>query len=371
MDLALEKSLVLEEIIVPGYERVIKITEGRVGLQAIVCIHNTLLGPALGGTRIYPYATFQDALTDVKRLSKGMTYKSALAETGLGGGKSVIIADPNKEKTEEMLLSFGQAIHRLKGAYITAEDVGCSPKDASVMSRSTPYIVGLPHEKSSGDPGPFTAWGVFRGIQSALKKIYGDDDVRGRTIAVQGLGSVGGNLVKLLFWAGAKLIISDIDEDKTKRLAQHYGAEISSPDEILKVECDLFSPCAMGGILNSQTIPHLRCLAVAGAANNQLLNDTDAEMLKEREILYAPDFVINAGGLINVTEELQPTGYHPSLARDKIHKIYDQLLLIYGIAEQSKISPQAAAIALGDYRLKYRIGKRTTPLYFHHAGYSL
>lgn len=367
MALILEESLVLEEIEVPGYERVVHIKNDQVGLNAIICIHTTGMGPALGGTRIFPYATFDAALNDVMRLSKGMTYKSALSECGWGGGKSVIIADPKKDKTEALLFAFGQAVDLLKGDYICAEDVGCSPQDVMVISKATPYVVGLPHDKSSGNPAPFTAWGTYRGIQSVLKKIHGSESVEGRVIAIQGMGSVGASLADILFWNGAKLIISDIDAERCLKAARQLDAQVVSPDEILKVECDVLAPCAMGGIINGQTIPHLRCLAIAGCANNQLLKDSDADELKARGILYAPDFVINAGGLINVTEELESCGYNTSVARNKIHKLFDQLMVIYDIAEQNGCSTHKAAMALGDYRLKYRIGKRQNPPIFHHA----
>lgn len=368
MTLILEETLVLEDILVDGYERVVKVTAPGVGLQGIICIHTTTLGPALGGTRIYPYATFDLALEDVKRLARGMTYKSAVADCAWGGGKSVIIHDAKKGKSEALLQAFGEAVHRLGGQYICAEDIGCTPNDMMTISKATPYVVGLVHPRSSGDPGPFTAWGTFRGIQSALKKLTGSDSLEGKRVAIQGLGSVGARLAELLFWHGAKLILSDIDQEKTARIAKLYNAEVVAPTEILFVQCDVLAPCAMGGILNEVSIPKLNCSAVAGCANNQLLKDSDAELLSNRKILYAPDFVINAGGLINVSQELLPEGYSPSLARDKTEKIYDQLLAIYAIAEQNRISTHAAAISLGDYRLRYALGKREVAPCFHHAG---
>lgn len=367
MTLVLEQELELEEVFVPGYEKVIKVSNRKAGLNAIICIHSTTMGPALGGIRIYPYLTFEAALNDVMRLSKGMTYKSAVSECGWGGGKSVIIADSKKGKTKEMLLAFGQAVDKLQGEYICAEDVGCTPADVSIISEATPYVVGLPSQKSSGNPSPFTAWGTYRGIQSVLKKIYDTDSPENRTIAIQGLGSVGCELVKILFWAGARLIVSDIDGEKCREMAALTGAQIVSPDEIMKVECDVFSPCAMGGIINEQTVPLLKCRAIAGCANNQLLGDSDADELMARNILYAPDFVINAGGLINVTQELYFDGYNPTLARNKIHRLYDQLMVIYDIAEQNRYSTHRAALSLADYRLKYKIGKRVEPPCFHHA----
>lgn len=367
MTLVLEKGLELEDVFVPGYEKVVKVSHPEVGLSAIICIHNTVLGPALGGIRIYPYVTFDGALQDVMRLAKGMTYKSAVAECGWGGGKSVIIADPKKEKTPELLLSFGEAVHRLQGEYICAEDVGCTPADVSVISRATPYVVGLPHQKSSGNPSPFTAWGTFRGIQSVLQKMYGDPSLENRTVAIQGLGSVGCELAKLLFWAGARLIVSDIDSDKCRTIATLTGARIVSTQEIIGVECDVLAPCALGGIVNKKTIATMRCQAIAGCANNQLLEDSDAEQLMAQGISYAPDFVINAGGLVNVTAELDLEGYDPRLARQRTHRIFDQLMIIYDIAEQNRISTHQAALSLADYRLKYRIGKRIEPPCFHHA----
>ena len=288
MALILEESLVFEEVIVPGYEKIIKVTHKDAGLEAIICIHSTELGPALGGTRIYPYANHEAALNDVMRLAKGMTYKSALAECGWGGGKSVIIADSKKGKSKKLMTAFGQAVDRLQGEYICAEDVGATPDDMMIISQVTPYVVGLIHEKSSGNPSPFTAWGTFRGIQSVLKKIYDSDSLENRTVAIQGLGSVGLDLAELLFWAGARLIVSDIDREKCEKVAKMFGAQVVAPEEILSVECDVLAPCAMGGIINETTIPHLRCRAIAGCANNQLLKDSDADDLFALGILYAP-----------------------------------------------------------------------------------
>lgn len=366
----LERSLVLEEIVVEGYEKVIVATDESVGLKAIICLHNTVLGPALGGTRIYPYATFEEALEDVKRLSRGMTYKSALADCSWGGGKSVIIADPRKDKTEELLLAFGTAVNLLKGEYICAEDVGSTPEDMLTIAKATPYVVGLPHHKSSGNPSPFTAWGTFRGIQSVLKKLTGSVSLEGKKIALQGLGSVGTFLAEMLFWAGARLIVTDIDKKKVQEIVKRFSAKAVPPEEIFGVECDVFSPCAMGGIIQPKNIAKMRCKAIAGSANNQLLKDSDANLLLSRNILYAPDFVINSGGLINVSQELCPQGYDPQKARDKTDKIFDELLAIYAISEKSRISTQAAALVLGDYRLSYGLGKRETPPHFHHASES-
>lgn len=358
-------SLHLENLPVKGYEQVIKVTDASVGLTAIIAIHSTALGGALGGTRIRPYSTFEEALEDVLRLSKGMTYKSAVAEVGFGGGKSVIIADPKTQKTPELLASFGHAVERLGGKYICAEDSGCTIDDIEIIRQVTKYVVGVSHVKGSGNPSPFTAWGVLRGIQAAAKKLFGSDNLEGKKVAIQGLGSVGGCLVDFLFWLGAELIVSDIDMDRARSLAAKYGIQTVSPEEILKVECDILAPCALGAIINDKTIPSLRCKAIAGAANNQLHKDSHADVLKEKGILYVPDFVINAGGLLNVAEELGEEGYHPRGPRYKTHHLYDTLLAIFEIAEKNKESTHSAALSLAEYRIKYGIGRRVVPPTFH------
>ncbi len=365
MKRSMADSLVLKEIEVEGYEKVIVATDESVGLKAIICIHTTTLGPALGGTRIHAYPSFEAALTDVKRLARGMTYKSALAETGLGGGKSVIMCNP-KNKTPEMLIAFAEAVDRLQGLYTCAEDVGCSMDDVTLISKHTPYVTGCSSEKSSGNPSPFTAWGTFRGIQAVLQTLDGNPSVAGKTVAIQGLGSVGTPLAEFLFWHGAKLIVSDIDWEKTQRLAKKWGAIACPADDILSVECDVLSPCALGGIINPQTIPQLHCRAIAGSANNQLLNDKDADLLRQKGILYAPDFVINAGGLINVSLEIEDEGYNPVRAQQKVDKLYDQLVRLFEISEQNNCSTHQAALSLGDYRLKYGVGKRQVAPRYHH-----
>ncbi|MBU6446513.1 MAG: leucine dehydrogenase [Verrucomicrobia bacterium] len=350
-----------------GYEKVLKVTDKKVGLTAIIAIHNTLLGPALGGTRIRSYPNFDAALEDALRLAKGMTYKAAIAELGLGGGKSVIMADPKTEKTPELLMAFGAAVEKLGGLYICAEDMGCTTEDVKIIRKMTQYVVGLPHHNSSGDPGFFTAWGVFRGIQSIVKRLYMSDSLEGKKVAVQGLGNVGKILIDHLFWAGADLILTDIDAERLSACAKKYRAKMVAPDEIWKVECDVFAPCATGGIINDQTLPEFRCKAIAGCANNQLAQDHHANELKARGILYAPDFVINAGGLMNVAIEIEDEGYNPRIARYKAHHIYDTLLAIYDMADKNHESTQQAALSLADYRIKYAIGKRVIPPTFHHS----
>ena len=361
------EGLQFEKIPVEGYEQVLKVTDKKAKLTAIISIHNTSLGPALGGTRIQAYSSFEAALEDALRLSKGMTYKSAIAEAGFGGGKSVIIADPKTEKTPELLLAFGAAVEALGGLYICAEDMGCTTDDVKIIRLATQYVVGLAHSKSSGDPGPFTAWGTFRGIQSAVKQLYNTDSLEGIKVAVQGLGNVGAPLVDHLFWAGAELILSDLDSVKLEKFGAKYGAKTVPIDQILKTECDILAPCAAGGIINDQTIGEFKCKAIAGSANNQLLRDSHANALKDKGILYAPDFVINAGGLINVTEELEEAGYNAIKPREKVGNLYNTLLAIYEIAEKNNESIQSAALSLANYRIKYSIGKRVLPPTFHHS----
>ncbi|MCH9614438.1 MAG: Leucine dehydrogenase [Chlamydiia bacterium] len=351
-------SLTLKEIVVPGYEKVLKVTDKASKLVAVIAIHNTQLGPALGGTRIFPYNTFDEALQDALRLAKGMTYKSAAANTGLGGGKSVIIADPNTEKTPEKLKAFGDAIEQLSGQYICAEDVGCTVDDANVIRTRTRYVVGTGAKQSSGDPSPFTAWGTIRGMQAALKFQTGSESFQGKTIAIQGLGNVGRHIAEFAFWQGANLIVADINEKKASEIAKRYGATVCPIDEILKAECDILAPCALGGIINSFSIPDIKAKIIAGCANNQLQDDYHADFLARRGILYVPDFILNAGGLINVTQEVSKEGYRPEKARDSVNKIYDELMTIFNLSKQNSMNPLEAAMTLVEYRLRYGVGKR-------------
>jgi leucine dehydrogenase len=369
MTAVLEESLVLEDVKVPGYHRVVRARDPKRGLDAIIAIHDLSLSKsALGGIRIKQYDSFEDALTDATRLAKGMTYKSAAVQAGWGGGKSVINADPKRDKNGELLTAFAEAVNRLKGMYICAEDSGCSVQDVATIAETTPYVVGLPHEKSSGNPSPFTAWGVFRGIQAVMHQLFGTDSVEGRTVAIQGLGSVGASLAELLFWHGAKLVVTDNHMERAEALAKQFGGQAVSPDEIYEVACDVFAPCALGAIINPNTIDKLRCRAIAGAANNQLLSPRDGDELRRLGILYAPDFVINAGGLINVTEETTEEGYNPFVARKKVDNIYQLLTLIFNIARENNISTEKAVMQLLNYRIEYGIGRRVDPVYMHHAG---
>lgn len=359
-------NLVLKNLTVEGFEKVIEVTDDTCGLKAIIAIHDTVLGPALGGIRFYPYKNFDDALFDVTRLAKGMTHKSAMAEVGLGGAKSVVIVSP-ENKTEALLRSFAEAVNRLEGEYISAPDYGCTMEDIGVIKTVTKYVVGGIYECGSGDPGPFTAWGTIIGMKATLYKLFGSDFFKGKTVAIQGLGSVGFRIAEHLFWLGAKLVVADPCKEKTKTAQERFNAEVVPVEEILKVECDILAPCALGGVINPQTIPYLRCKAIVGCANNQLLTEMDAKSLKDRNIWYAPDFVINAGGLINVAFEIDQNGYNPASAKEKIDQIYETLSKIYEIAEEHDCSTQAAVTSLIEYRLKHLVGKREKDICFHEA----
>ncbi|RKQ88723.1 Glu/Leu/Phe/Val dehydrogenase dimerization domain-containing protein [Brockia lithotrophica] len=341
---------VLERMVAGSYEQVVFCTNPEVGLRAIIAIHDTTLGPALGGVRMWPYRTEEDALEDVLRLARGMTYKNALAGLDLGGGKAVILGDPRKDKSEGLLRAFGRCVDSLGGRYVTAEDVGMTPDDMEIILRETPYVTGLPREyNSSGNPSVATAAGVFAGIRAALVHLTGSDSLEGRTVAVQGAGSVASHLVPLLREAGARVILADVYREKAEALAAAHGAEVVDAEEIYDVEADVFSPCALGGILNAQTIPRLRVRAVAGSANNQLSRPEDVELLRQRGILYAPDFVINAGGVINIFDEFM--GYDESRALRRVSRLYDVLLAIFRRAEAEGRDPNAVAEAMAEERI--------------------
>lgn len=352
----------VREIHIPGYYKVLECIDKKSCLHCFIALHNIDLGPALGGVRIYPYADREAALYDVLRLAEGMTKKSAIAELGLGGGKSVIIADPRKDKTVELLHAFGRIVHSLKGKYIIAEDIGSTTRDMSLIREVTPYVAALPSEESSGDPSRYTAWGVFRGIQASAHKLWGSSSLKNKKIAIQGLGNVGSKVAEHLFWAGADLFLADTDEQKLSDFAHFYSAHAVPVDQILSIACDILVPCAMGALFNTATIPLLQCKAIVGSANNQLHTIADGELLYQRGILYAPDYVINAGGLINVAMEFDAGGHDHKRARDKINHLYDILLEIYEKSERGHHSTVHVAEDLAAYNLKHLIGKRLKPI---------
>jgi|Deesub1362A_J573_1020465.scaffolds.fasta_scaffold00346_2 leucine dehydrogenase len=301
------------------FEEVVFFQDARTGLKAIVAIHDTTLGPALGGTRIWSYKNEVDALRDVLRLAKAMTLKSAAAGLNFGGGKAVIIGDPKKIKNEVLLRSYGRFIQSLGGRFITGEDVGTTVGDIRIIKTETDYVSGV-----KLDPSPFTAYGVYHGIKACLEYVFGDDCLDGVHVAVQGLGKVGSELVRLLIESGAKVTVTDIDEERVKACLE-MGAEYVEPSRIYSVECDVFSPCALGGVINDSTIKRLRCRIVAGAANNQLESEKHGDMLANLGILYAPDYIINAGGLITVAHEYQCTNQYKEVDTEMLLKEIEQI----------------------------------------------
>lgn len=333
----------IQEIPVEGYEKVVRADDPESGLHALIAVHDTTLGPALGGMRMWPYASEEEALTDVLRLSKGMTYKSAIAHTGLGGGKSVIIGDP-ANKSRDLFLAMGDFVESVGGRYITAEDVNIGIADLEIVKERTSYVTGLSRESgSSGNPSPYTAHGVYLGLKYCVERVFGNDDLKGRKIAVLGTGSVGSALVRKLAEEGAEVYAHDLNEGKVAELEKGYGVHRVSEEDVLTMECDVFAPCALGGILNDSTIPKLGCKIVAGAANNVLLEVQDGNDLRERGILYAPDYVINGGGIINVAVELLPGGYNEDEALKRIRRIPEALKETFDIAEAEGISTAEAA----------------------------
>jgi leucine dehydrogenase len=331
-----------------GHETVVFCHDRTSGLRAVVAIHSTALGPALGGTRMRPYASEDDAVTDVLRLSKGMTYKNATAGLALGGGKGVILGDPHADKTPALLAAYGRAIDRLGGAYLTAEDVGTTQADMDALKAVTPYVTGA--TGGSGDPSPATALGVFHAIDATLR-FLGDDGVAGRHVVVLGVGKVGADLVRHLVGAGATVTVSDLDPVRVADIGQETGAAIVGVDEAHRVPCDVFSPCALGGLLNEVTIPQLVCRAVVGAANNQLAVPEDGDRLAARGIVYAPDYVVNAGGVINIFDELQPGGYRPERAHRAVEAVATNLTAVLEVAQADGITPAEAADRVAERRL--------------------
>ncbi|MBY5920312.1 amino acid dehydrogenase [Ferrimonas balearica] len=300
------------------------------GLKAIIAVHDTTLGPAVGGCRMWPYESEEDALNDVLRLSRGMTYKNALAGLEFGGGKSVIIGNPKSDKSEALFRAFGRFVDSLGGRYYSAEDVGITTSDIMIAHQETPYMAGL--EGKSGDPSPYTALGTYLGIKAAIKHQRGIDSLEGIKVAVQGLGHVGFHLCRHLHEAGAKLVVCDLSETQLERARTEFGAEVVELDAIYRQDVDVYAPCALGATINDDTIPQLKATIVAGCANNQLAEPRHGEILKEKGILYAPDYVINAGGIINVSFERD---YNPDMAEAKVRKIYDTLLTIFKDADDS------------------------------------
>ncbi|MDX9691548.1 MAG: Glu/Leu/Phe/Val dehydrogenase dimerization domain-containing protein [Acholeplasmataceae bacterium] len=333
------------------YEQVVYFHDKTTGLKGITCIHNTTLGPALGGTRLWNYASEEEAVVDCLRLARGMTYKAAAAGLNLGGGKTVLIGDPDKVKSEGYFRALGRYVQSLNGRYITAEDVNTSTKDMDFVSMETDHVVGL--EGKSGNPSPMTALGAFHGIRAALMHVFGEVDFTKRSFAIQGAGQTGYYLInKLVEMKAKKIYFTEINEKHINRLKkEHPEVEFVQPKDIYGLDVDVFAPCALGGVLNDDTIPQIKAPIIAGTANNVLLEeDVHGDMIKNKKILYAPDFVINAGGLINVYHELK--GYNIGRATRDIEKIYDRLLEIFKIAENENIHTQLAAKVFAKKRIE-------------------
>ncbi len=355
----MSQTLQITDLPVPGYERVVRGTDPQSGLHAIIAVHDTTLGPALGGLRMWPYASEEEALFDVKRLSRGMTFKSAVAQTGLGGGKAVILGDPKKIKSEALYLAMGRLVEALGGKYITAEDVNTSVQDLEIIRRATRHVTGLERKDGgSGNPSPYTAYGVFLGLKAALGQVFGSDSPKGRTVNIQGIGAVGSALARRLVEAGAVVRAADKNQERLQQLAKEIGFQAIDEAAVLSAPCDVFAPCALGAVLHDQSIPALQCKIVAGAANNLLLEPRHGKVLADRGILYAPDYVINAGGIINVSVEFHPGGYDEKVSLAKIERIPQALVELWTIAKQERIPPSDAADRLAERIVADARGKK-------------
>jgi leucine dehydrogenase len=348
---------IISQMSMMGHEQVLFCNDEATGLKAIIAVHNTVLGPALGGTRVWAYNNEMEALNDVLRLSRGMTYKNAISGLNLGGGKAVIIGDARTIKSEALFRRFGKFVNGLAGKYITAEDVGVSPLDMNYVSMETQHVVGLPGK--SGDPSPVTAYGVYMGMKAAAKIQFGSDSLTGKKIAVQGVGHVGEYLVKHLTEEGALVSITDIHEDTLSRVAQTYGAKIVAPKDIYDIDMDIYAPCALGATINDDTLSRLKCSVIAGAANNQLMEEQKhgVEVMK-KGIIYAPDFTINAGGVINCFSEVQ--GLSAAWAHSKAEEIYTTIHSIVKRSQDTQIPTYQIANKMAEERIE-AIGKVKLP----------
>lgn len=357
--------MIFESISKTDHEEVVFCQNKDAGLKAIIAIHNSVLGPALGGLRMWPYATEQDALNDVLRLSRGMTYKAAVSGLNLGGGKAVIIGDPSRDKSEALFRAFGRFVNSLNGRYITAEDVGIDVNDMEHVYRETEFVTGV-HQVhgGSGDPSPFTAFGTLQGLMAAMQVQFGNEDVGKYSFAVQGVGHVGMEYVKLLRERGAKVFVTDINAELVQRAVDDYGAEAVDADAIYDTGADVYSPCALGGTVNEATLQRLQCKIICGAANNQLANNEIGDEVQRRGILYAPDYAVNAGGLMNVSLEID--GYNRERAMRMLRTIYFNLARIFEISKRDNIPTYLAADRMAEERIT-TIGKLRLPHLGQHA----
>lgn len=350
-DISESKSIgngVMAQMVGMEHEQVLFCQDKEVGLKAIIAVHNTVCGPSLGGTRMWNYATEEEAIKDVLRLSRGMTYKNAISGLDLGGGKAVIIGDSRKDKSEALMRRFGQFVDSLGGKYITAEDVGISPQDMQWVSMETKHVAGLPGK--SGDPSPVTAFGVYMGMKASAKVQFGSDSLAGKKVAVQGVGHVGEYLVGHLQKEGAEIFITDIHDETLKRVANEYGAAVVAPDAIYDIDMDIYAPCALGATVNDETLKRLKCSVIAGAANNQLANESiHGEQVRGMGMIYAPDFLINAGGVMNCAGEVY------NIAEDKVmsmaENIYNTTIEIITKSREEGIPTYLAANRMAEERI--------------------
>lgn len=341
---------IFKETFKKGHEQVVFCSDREVGLKAIIAVHSTVLGPALGGLRMWNYRSEEEALIDVLRLSRGMTYKNAAMGLNLGGGKAVIIGDPRKDKTPELFRAFGRFVESLNGRYITAEDVGTCEEDMSYIAQETSHVLGLAGK--SGNPSPVTAYGVFLGIKASAKWVFGSDDLKGKKVALQGLGHVGMEVARLLTESGAEITVTDINADRVDEAKKFLGAKAVGLDEIYDVPCDIFSPCALGAVINEKTVDRFQCKIIAGCANNQLKDGSFAKRLMDRGILYAPDYIINGGGVINVAEELSGIPYSIERVFGKLSIIPERLKEIFILAKSEGITTAEAADRVTERRFE-------------------
>ncbi len=342
---------IFQDMIDLDHEELVFCNNREVGLKGIIAIHNTTIGPALGGTRMWPFSSEEEAIVDVLRLSRGMTYKASAAGLNLGGGKAVIIGDPRKDKTEELFRAFGRFIESLGGRYITAEDVGTSVEDMEYVYMETKHVTGITTAHGgSGDPSPVTAFGVYQGMKAAVLEKMGKESLEGLKVAVQGIGHVGYFLVEYLVKEGASVVVTDIDAEKVARVVNEFNVRSVDVDAIYEEDADIFSPCALGAVINDSSISKLKCQIIAGGSNNQLESEHHGLELEKRGILYAPDYVINAGGLINVSIELE--GYNKERAMRRAGQIYDRLLEVFAIAKEEKVPTSEAADRMAEKRIR-------------------
>ncbi len=346
-------SSVFAQIEEAGHEQIVFCQDKASGLKAIIGIHNTVLGPALGGTRRWDYVSDAEALTDVLRLSRGMTFKNAIAGLNLGGGKAVIFGNPRSKHSEVMLRSFGKFIQNLNGQYITAEDVGMSVRAIEYIGMETKYVAGMPHSVGgSGDPSPFTALGVYMGIKAAAKKAYGSESLQGKRIAVQGTGNVGRYLINHLSQENANVFVTDIFDERVQSVVHEFGVTGISPDEIYELDMDIYAPCALGATINDETLSKLKCQIIAGGANNQLADEKKhGDLCRQKEIIYVPDFLINAGGVINIATEVNGH-YNQAWARAQVENLYHLVLNVLEVASSENRNAQEVAMELALKRIQ-------------------